>query len=69
MNLARINKNSSKSLGFSAVLFSCFGGIEFGFGIRQLVTARVRFDWIGSLLLGSAFLLYGIFTERFYSFG
>ncbi|MGA7854056.1 MAG: hypothetical protein WCA15_12080 [Candidatus Acidiferrales bacterium] len=61
MNLARINKNSSKNLALSAVLFSCFGGIDIGFGLHQLMTARVRFDWIVSLLFGSAFVLYGIF--------
>jgi hypothetical protein len=61
MNLAPMNKNSSKTVALNAVLFSCFGGIEIGFGIHQLMIARVRFDWIGSLLFGSAFVLYGIF--------
>ena len=62
MNLARMNKNSSKTFAPNAVLFSCFGGIELGFGIHQLMVARVHFDWIGSLLFGSAFVLYGIFS-------
>jgi hypothetical protein len=41
MNLAAMNKNSSKTVALNAVLFSCFGGIEIGFGIHQLMIARV----------------------------
>jgi hypothetical protein len=61
MNLERVNKNSPRSLAFSAVSFSCLGGIEIGIGIQELIFRRARFDWITSFLFGVAFVCYGIF--------
>jgi hypothetical protein len=56
-----VNKHSPQVLAFNAVFFSCFGGIEIGLGVHKLLTAKLEYAWIGSFLIGSAFVLYGVF--------
>jgi hypothetical protein len=54
-------KQSPRSLAAGAVSFSFFGGAWLGRAVEQLTYRRSRYDWTESLLLGSAFLLYGIY--------
>lgn len=61
MDLSRLNKSSPRTLAISAVSFSCFGGIELGWGIQDLIHAKWQYRWTGELLMGAAFLAYGIF--------
>jgi hypothetical protein len=56
-----VKRHSPRTLGFSAVSWACIGGIWLGHGIEQLIHRRSEYDWTTSLLLGSAFLLYGIY--------
>ncbi|MGA8408570.1 MAG: hypothetical protein WB680_15450 [Candidatus Acidiferrales bacterium] len=58
---SRLNKHSPRFLVASAVFCSTFGGVEIGWGIQELITTRVKYDWIGSILFGVAFVCYGIF--------
>jgi uncharacterized membrane protein YbhN (UPF0104 family) len=61
MDLSRVNKHSNRTLAFSAVFWSCSGGLWLGQGIQQLVHAKWEYTWIASFLMGLAFLAYGIF--------
>jgi succinate-acetate transporter protein len=61
MDLNRFDKHSPRSLAIGAVLFSCFGGIEVGWGIRDLVHSKWQYNWTGEMLVGAAFLAYGVF--------
>lgn len=61
MDLSTVSKHSSQGVAFSAAFFSCMGGIEIGRGLNQLQAARFQYDWIGSFLVGAAFLGFGIF--------
>ena len=58
---SRMSKHSPRSLAFGAVYFSCFGGIGLGWGIQQLIHTRGEYEWTASLLIGSAFVLWGIY--------
>jgi len=44
----------------SAVFWSCLGGIELGRGITKVLLDRLQYDWITPLLMGWAFLGFGI---------
>ena len=59
--LSVVNKHSSRTLGISAVFFSCLGGIELGRGIEEFIFNKGGFTWVTSFLFGPAFLAYGIF--------
>ena len=62
MDLGRVKKKASPaSLATTTVFFSSFGGLKIGWGIQQLVTARLEYRWIESFLTGLAFLYFGIF--------
>ncbi len=61
MDLSSLNKHSPRNLAISAVFFSCFGGIELGWAIQDLLRAKWQYKWTEELLVGAAFLAYGIF--------
>ena len=56
-----IRKHWRRALAFNAVSFSGFGEYSLGSGVKQLIHTRGTVEWINSLLMGSAFLLYGIY--------
>jgi hypothetical protein len=61
MDLSVMDKHSSRRLAFSAVFWSCLGGIEIGQGIQQILARALNYPWIVPFLMGFAFLAYGIF--------
>jgi hypothetical protein len=61
MDLSVVNKRSIKELIWSAVSFSFFGGAFIGTGAEQMILKRTAYQWTGELLMGFAFLGYGIF--------
>lgn len=61
MDLTIVKKHSSRNLVFSAMLWSCLGGLEIGRGIQQLLSQKWLYNWIVSFLIGAAFLGFGIF--------
>jgi hypothetical protein len=65
VDLSIVNTHSHRRLAFSAVFWSCLGGVELGRAVQQLMVSRWisrwQYDWPISFLMGSAFLAYGIF--------
>jgi len=61
MDLSIVDKHSSGGLGIVAVVFSFLGGMEVERGVDGIVHGRYEYYWIGSFLIGAAFLGMGIF--------
>jgi len=61
MDPSSVKKNSAQVMAMMAVTFSCTGGMQIGLCIHQLIASRSQYNWIGTLLIGSAFICYGIF--------
>ena len=61
MDLKIINRHSPRSLAISAIFWSCFGGMELGWGIKEVATKYGQFVWVSSFILGTVFLALGIF--------
>ncbi len=54
-------KNSPRATAAATVAFSCFGGVQIGLGFHELLSARQEYHWIGTFLLGIAFVCYGAY--------
>ena len=61
MALSLINTRTLKGIVISTVCLSFMGGALIGTGIEQLVFKRSAYNWIGNVLGGFAFFLWGIF--------
>ena len=61
IDLSSVNKHSSATLLWSAVLFCCLGGIWLGEGIQELAREKSTYNWIVSFFFGVVFVAYGVF--------